>query len=543
MNILHSKKFKHGSVSLALVIVIIAAVILVNAIFTALSDKYLWYVDMTAESIYTLSDAAKDLLAAEFNTAKKVTVIFCAEKDVLEQSAEQRMAHNTVRDIANLYDNIEVKYVDIYSNPSAVTPYKIHTSQSINSQSIIIASENANGTMECRVHSLSSLFSVDSSTGAATGYNGEQKLISSLLAVTQDQMPIVCFTINHEEADNENLYYLAQTLYETGYEYQGIDLTTEDIPEAARLLVIFDPQSDFQSANGHVDELAKIDAFLADKNALMVFVDDETQWFKMPNLDDFLIEWGIEAARSDEAQDNNRQNDTNILVQDKTHSFDDYGWTVTASFVPVTSGFGYSLTSGLTSKVNPKSVVLKKTTAFKVPEGYVPEKLDDGTSAWSYSTSGNGIVRTCYDVLLSSSDAVATAGGKEKLLAKELATIGMEPASTIPFSYMRVTAQEYNDSVTGEQSFSYVLACASTGFAEAGALSSSYGNHQLITYACSMMGRDVVSVSLDYKPFASTEIKNLVAADATQYTIVLTVVPAAIVFIAGVVIMVRRKYA
>ena len=542
MNILHSKKFKHGSVSMALVIVIIAAVILVNAIFTALSDKYLWYVDMTAESIYTLSDAAKELLAAEFNTGKKVTVIFCAEKDILEQSAEQRMAHNTIRDIANLYNNIEVKYVDIYTNPSAVTPYKVHTSQSINSQSIIIASENANGTMECRVHSLSSLFSVDSSTGVATGYNGEQKLISSLLAVTQDQMPIACFTTNHGEADNTNLVYLAQTLYDTGYEYQGIDLSTEEIPEAARLLVIFDPQYDFTSVNsvGGVDELAKIDAFLEERNALMTFVDDETPYLE--NLEQFLMEWGIQIARYDEAEDNNRENDANLLIQDKTHSFDDNGYTVTASFVPVTSGFGYSLTSGITSKASPKTIVLKKTTAFRVPEGYVAEKLDDGTSAWSYSSSNFGGVRTCYDVLLSSGDAVAIAGN-EKLREKQLATIGMEVASTIPFSYMRVSAQEYNNAVTGEQSYSYVLACASTGFAEAGALSSSYGNHQLITYACSMMGRDVVSVSLDYKPFASTEIKNLVAADATQYTIVLTVVPASIIFIAGVVIMVRRKYA
>jgi hypothetical protein len=88
-----------------------------------------------------------------------------------------------------------------------------------------------------------------------------------------------------------------------------------------------------------------------------------------------------------------------------------------------------------------------------------------------------------------------------------------------------------------------VLACASTDFAKEAALSSSYGNRELLTYACSMMGRDVVSVALDYKPFASTEIKNLVAADATQYTIVLTVVPAALIFIAGVYIMVRRKYA
>jgi hypothetical protein len=39
------------------------------------------------------------------------------------------------------------------------------------------------------------------------------------------------------------------------------------------------------------------------------------------------------------------------------------------------------------------------------------------------------------------------------------------------------------------------------------------------------------------------EIDTITAAEANQYTIVLTVVPAAIIFIAGVYIMVRRKYA
>ena len=62
MNILHSKKFKHGSISLALTVTIIAAVILVNAIFTALAEKNLWYIDMTSEDIYSLTDAAKDLI-------------------------------------------------------------------------------------------------------------------------------------------------------------------------------------------------------------------------------------------------------------------------------------------------------------------------------------------------------------------------------------------------------------------------------------------------------------------------------------------------
>ena len=51
MNFLHTKKFRYGSVSLALTIVIIAAVILLNAIFTALSKKYVWYIDMTADQM------------------------------------------------------------------------------------------------------------------------------------------------------------------------------------------------------------------------------------------------------------------------------------------------------------------------------------------------------------------------------------------------------------------------------------------------------------------------------------------------------------
>ena len=99
-------------------------------------------------------------------------------------------------------------------------------------------------------------------------------------------------------------------------------------------------------------------------------------------------------------------------------------------------------------------------------------------------------------------------------------------------------------SVPGEKStYSYLLACASTDFVKSGALSTSYGNHELLTYACSVMGRDIVSVSIPCKYFASTTITNITAAEANQYTVVLTVVPAAIIFVAGVVIMIRRKYA
>ena len=526
MNILHNKKFKHGSVSVALVIVIIAAVILVNAIFTALARKNLWYIDMTPDSMYTLSDTAKDLLAKEFDTDKKVKVIFCAEKDVLEASTEQRLALHTALDIAALYSNVSVEYVDVFTNPSAVGEYTLHTTQKINSQSIIVAS----GT-ECRVHSLVSLFALDGTTQEVIGYNGEQKLISSMLAVTQDEVPVACITVNHGETDNQNLNALATLLHETGYKVESIDLTKDAIPEAARLVVIYDPQSDFAAANaiGNVDELAKLDTFLDDNNSVMVFVDNETPYLE--NLEQFLAEWGIKIARHE---------DINLLIRDLDHSLTTSGYTNVATYTPATGGLGKSLVSGLASKQNPKSVVFPMATAFTLPDGY-PDRNDDENGTWSYVYSDNGVPRVCYDVFLSSDTAEAIAGG-QKLRDSELEAIGLRNPAQTPFSYMRVTQEMH--SVPGEKStYSYLLACASTDFVKSGALSTSYGNHELLTYACSVMGRDIVSVSIPCKYFASTTITNITAAEANQYTVVLTVVPAAIIFVAGVVIMIRRKYA
>ena len=536
MNILHNKKFKHGSVSLALVVVIIAAVILVNAIFTALATKNLWYIDMTSESIYTLSDDAKTLLANDFDTDKEVLVTFCAEKDVLEATTEQRFALHTILEIAAIYDNVKVRYVDIITNPSAVREYESKTTQKINSQSIIVAS----GT-ECRVHSLVSLFALDSSTGSAIGYNGEQKLISSILAVTQDELPVACVTVNHGEEKNSNLSALCEVLYETGYDVQKINLATEDFPESARLVVIFDPQSDFRVADelGDVDELAKLDTFLDANNAAMVFMNYKTP--QLERLEQFLQEWGIKIARYDQ---NLGDGPVPVLVRDLDHSLTTSGNTNVGSYTSATGGLGQSLIEGLKPKANtsviPKTVAFPMTTAFTVADHYYLRNEEDN-NAWSYAYTDNGVTRVCYDVFLSSESAEALVGGY-KLTLPDLESIGMQDPAQQPFSYMRVT-QETHAKAGESSTYSYLLACASTDFVKPAALDSSYGNRELLTYACSVMGRYVPSVSLSCKYFSSTQITNITSSEANQYTVVLTAVPATIVFVAGVVIMIRRKYA
>jgi hypothetical protein len=56
------------------------------------------------------------------------------------------------------------------------------------------------------------------------------------------------------------------------------------------------------------------------------------------------------------------------------------------------------------------------------------------------------------------------------------------------------------------------------------------------------MGKEFIPVDLDIKPFASTEISEMSTEAKNSYTVILAVVPAAIVIGAGVFVLVRRKY-
>ncbi len=521
MNLLHTKKFRYGSVSLALTVAIIAAVILVNAIFTALSNKFLWYIDMTSEQIYTLTDDAKTILDG-MNTDHEVDIVLCSEKDVLEANSAQRFVLYTVLDIADRYDNVNVKYVDVHTNPSAVNPYKAQTNQDINSQSVIVASGS-----ECRVFSLESLFTYDSTSSTILGYNGEQRLVSAMLSVTQTEVPLACVTINHSERENKNFEYVTQTLEDAGYRVEALDLADDDVDPECRLMVIFDPQDDFLAKDefGKTSELTKLERFLGGDNALMVFFDHETE--ELVEFEAFLREWGIGIARKDLS---------NVLVSDPKSAYDKDGYTTVAKYVE--NGLGSSLTKQLRSKKNPKPVVFGNVSPL-VNTYDVSYNADEDTWIGTYSV--NGLSRISYDIFTSSGAAKAMAGGAE-LSKEELESMDLyTPAEESVFSYMRLTSETVVDESNGMHN-SYVLACGSTDFAY-GLSNTQYGNHTMLTYACSIIGRSEVSVSLDVKYFSDSEISNITAKEANQYTIVLTVVPAAIIFVVGVYIMVRRKYA
>ena len=280
---MHSRKFRYGSVSVALTALFIAAVIIVNVIFTALSTKFMWYIDMTSEELYTVSEAT---WAALEDVDKDIKIIFCSDPDTLESNEMLRIVYNTALQFEERMPNISVETINIINNPSSVQKYTMAGS-TIKTYSVIVES----GT-EFRVLSVQAFYTYSDTTSETPwAYSGERKFVSTILSVTQAESPIACLTYTHGEKHYD--YELLTLINDAGYVIQEIDLTREELPADCRLLVVFNPLTDFQVKDGisDISEIEKIDKFLDNNNAMMVFMNPNTP--PLPNFEEYLEEWGV----------------------------------------------------------------------------------------------------------------------------------------------------------------------------------------------------------------------------------------------------------
>lgn len=554
------RKLRYGGISALLTALVIAVVIIVNVIFSALAQKYLWYADLTPELLYTLSDDALDIIENgddKFDTLSPIemvdkvreeklaadptfdpsslmiNIIFCDDPDTLDANSAQKYVHYTALELEEKFpDHINVEYYNIIRNPSSVSRFKTNSLSQIYTTSVIIEF----GT-EYRIREIRSFFTFSESTDEEPwAYNGEKAFTSSILAVTRAESPIACITVNHGEAFTD--YDFASTLVDAGYIVQELDLAHQEIPEKCRLIVVFNPISDFSVIDGvsEIDEIDKLDEFLDGTNSMMVFMDPETD--RLENFEEYLEEWGISFDRYTDAGGQ----EISHLIKDSSQSLTTDGYTFKAEYV--TTGVGGTLTKDMRSRPVAQSVIFSNAMSISysdvyAPTHYTPEEgsTDENDVEYDYASySQDGTYRSIYDVFTTSANAEAYAGSSTPVERAteanrlKLMTVSVEDRTT----------QEDNYSTISEAS--YVVACGSTEFASSTMLqSNSYGNTDFLLTALRAIGREPVPVGLEFKPFADDTIDTVTTSEATQYTVVLAVVPAVIAAVTGIVIIVRRK--
>jgi hypothetical protein len=527
--------------SVAITALVIAAVVIFNVIFSALAAKFGWFIDLTKEGIYTLSDNCIELLDTTFEKISaergangeeplKVKIRFCDLEDNLMANTTQRYVLMTAKELAEKFpDVVEIEYINIWENPTAVEKYKTSVLSAIYSTHVIIESGS-----EYRAYDIGKFYLTNTNSTTPWAYFGEKRFASGILAVTQAESPVAAVLTGHGEIFTDTA--LLETLDMAGYEVITIkDLTTEEIPDECRLMVCYNPTSDFIDADGIADksEITVLDDFLADNNhSLMVFMNPTSP--KLPIFESYLELWGISFMR--EKVDENRYNP--YTVKDSANALTGDGLTFIADYVKL--GLGGSITTDLRQGSVPRKVIFKKAMPIAIADEYnVLHAEENGdTVTYGYKDLGSGFARETYFIFNSSPDAVAMANGKEALKASANSPLGL-----MTISRQQRLAQEDKYGISVADLSSYVIACGSTEFVSKTLLeSNTYGNSELLMKVFYEIGKENIPASLSIKPFSDTTIDTLTVDSANAYTAVLTIIPSLIVFGIGIFVIVRRKY-
>ena len=148
-----SRKLRYGGITAVLTAMIIAVIIVVNVIFSALSQKFLWYTDLTPDKLFTVSDTCYDLIRNgdpgfeestspiekidEIRAEKlkedpgfdvstlKINIIFCDDRDKWDQdNTTSQYVYYTALQLANQFpDYINLEFVNIIHNPTRLIKY------------------------------------------------------------------------------------------------------------------------------------------------------------------------------------------------------------------------------------------------------------------------------------------------------------------------------------------------------------------------------------------------------------------------------------
>ncbi|MBE6585304.1 MAG: hypothetical protein E7645_02110 [Ruminococcaceae bacterium] len=494
------KKFRYGSVSVLLTVAVVAAAILSNAIVTALAMRYGWFINMNPDYLYPVTETCYDFLDTyvipETKNGKKIEIIFCDDEKAILADSTQMFIHNTATELFEAYpDTVEISYINVWERPKLARSYGVSASTDV----VVKCGDDFR---VCTLRDFFTFSASDSSTPLA--YNGEKRLAVAMKAVVTPDAPVAYFTLNHGESSPD--YSLMYAATDAGYMVNFLDTLSFDIPEDCGLLITYNPAQDFTTVDGvsGYSEIDKLDAYMKKGGKYMVFVSADTfSAGGFQNLENYLATWGVTFDHKTGAEDIEECN----AIRDLSHALSTDGYTLVGKIPD--SGKAAEIMADIKGTIR-----LSNTTAITPAEGYT----DNGNG--SFVKDGY----TMTPLLTSYPGAEAWAGGR----AVDRTTTG--------YNFVTLTSHA--------ESASYLLACTSTDFASESSMQSGiYDNGPFLLTAIGAMGKTDTPVNMTSQPFAESRIYTLTTTNARYITIALVSIPAVICLGAGLIILIRRKFA
>jgi len=276
------KGLKVNTVAWLAAAVLLIAAVPINLIFSKVDTS----IDMTPYSAFTLSDKAKESLSS---LKEPVTLnVLCDMEELYsyygrgtEDYMKVDMYAKTVKAMAQ-YDKVTLKEIDIIKNPDFVKETDPDGKLGLQSYDILV---------ECggkyRNVSNTELFANNADTGNIEFY-GENFIVKAIDYLQSGVTPTMYFLTGHGEKSVSDYSYLVNILGSQNYLVKELDLTSENIPEDALMIICAGPKQDITD-----QEYEKISKYLAAGGNISLFMSPNAAEFKYTNIEKILSSYEI----------------------------------------------------------------------------------------------------------------------------------------------------------------------------------------------------------------------------------------------------------
>lgn len=283
---LRSRKARHGSVAVAIVIAAVALVVMLNIVIGLLVDRFPnLKMDMTGSNAYALSEETEDFMS---HLKKDVTMyILSTESDFAANGEYFVQAKNLLEKMESVSDGrFTVKYVDVTANPSFTNNYKNIDWSSNKTMAVMESGEQYQGvkTDDCFSYNQEYLAS---GYYQIEGTTIEQAVVTTAMKITTEDQVVVDFITGNQET---NFTALKSLISNNAYDVREVSLLTGDLDEDAKFAVVFAPKVDLDASA--VEKLEKwLDNDGKYGRTLIYIPSPENA--QTPNAEAMIEKWGM----------------------------------------------------------------------------------------------------------------------------------------------------------------------------------------------------------------------------------------------------------
>lgn len=229
------RRFRYGTNSLILTAVVIVITVILNILLEKLPLTF----DLTAQKLYTLSEDSVEILDEVKKNGNSVEIIALYDKVKGEADSNKSVVMKMLSKYES-YDNITVKYVNTDKDPSfVVNTVGADRAKSYSKGDYIIKSGN-----NIKRVAADDMYEINWYTGEVTGFKIEKSVTSAILHVTSENIPKVYVSTGFGESSISKYTSLTENIQYMNYEIDSIDLTKEEIPEDAKVILFIGPKKD-----------------------------------------------------------------------------------------------------------------------------------------------------------------------------------------------------------------------------------------------------------------------------------------------------------